>query len=380
MRVLVTGGRAPATLELVRLLAHAGHDVHVAESAPVDLCRWSRSVAGHHRVPAPNGVAGAFVDALGALIERLGIELLIPTCEEVFWVARGHAALSARCRVLGSDLDALRPLHSKKSFPERCAAWGLPSPTTVRVTDRAGLHEAAAALGDVVCKPEFGRFATHTLLHPTAGDLDRVDVSPERPWVIQSFVPGPGRCSWSVARDGALVAHAAYGVEWTAGIGSALTFEPLRHDGIRAFVAEVARRTAFTGQLAFDFVEGPDGVVPIECNPRLTSGIHLFADTPEIVDALVGPPTGCVEPRGGDRAMLTLPMLLYGLPTALRTGRLRRWWQVMRTHRDVVWSWSDPAPALTQGLPALHLVGLGLRHRVGVLAASTLDIEWNGQP
>ena len=52
-RVLLTGGRAPATLDLARHLHHAGCEVFVAESVRYPICRGSNSIKELIMVPSP---------------------------------------------------------------------------------------------------------------------------------------------------------------------------------------------------------------------------------------------------------------------------------------------------------------------------------------
>ena len=89
-RVLITGGRAPVALDLARHFAAAGAEVFVADSAPCFLARASKAVRRGFRVPPPRQAPQAFAKAIGSIVRREKIELIVPTCEEVFFVAR-HA-------------------------------------------------------------------------------------------------------------------------------------------------------------------------------------------------------------------------------------------------------------------------------------------------
>jgi len=129
-RVALTGGRAPATLELARLLARAGHTVVVAESVRWPLTRGARAVARSVRVPPPRHDPAGFAEALADLMVRERIDLLVPTCEEVFYVARARDRLAQLGQVLAAPLAQLHPLHSKWQFAQRAAAHGLAVPET----------------------------------------------------------------------------------------------------------------------------------------------------------------------------------------------------------------------------------------------------------
>lgn len=115
-RILLTGGRAPATLDLARQLAVAGHQVYMAESCPAHLCVHSREIVRNYSVPKPNEDSDGYINALIEIIMLEKIDWLIPTCEEIFFVARGLDRLSQHCLVFTDSLDKLRCLHSKWEF------------------------------------------------------------------------------------------------------------------------------------------------------------------------------------------------------------------------------------------------------------------------
>ena len=379
-RILLTGGRAPATLELCRLFRRAGHEVFVAESLRGQLSFPSRAVTRTHHIPPPNDGLREFSAALQRIARREGIDLLVPTCEEVFHVSRCRDALAEVCGVFTAPIATLRRLHSKWEFQQVVAALGWPTPATRLVTTRDALVTEATSGRDVVLKPVFSRFATSTILRPRrAADVASAVISPERPWVSQDYVEGRHLCTWSVAHDGHLTAHAAYGVEFKAGQGATIVFERLDHPAACAWVRDFVAAERFTGQIAFDFIDG-DALYAIECNPRATSGIHLFGDDPHLARAFLEPAAPTLEPAEDARpAMLAIAMLLYALPAVRSLGGLRRFLEVFGRSREVVFDASDPLPF------ALQLVGIGelgavaLRRGVGLLEASTLDIEWNGQ-
>ncbi len=377
-RVLLTGGRAPVTLELARLLARDGATVHVAESLPLPLTRLSRHVR-HHRVPPPRQDPDGFLGALEALVARHGIELLLPTCEETFYVAR-----SPRLPAPLPPPDLLRQVHHKGSFPALARRLGIPAPETRTVTDRADLHEAVLALAPAVVKPAFSRFATHVLRDPDPASLAPLVPTPARPWVVQRALPGPERCTASVAWRGRLVAHADYRPHFTvnrAAVAFTHTADPLLEERVSRFVAG----TGWTGLVAFDWREGPDGPAAIECNPRATSGLHLLAGVPGFPALLrqlhgAGPPPGqaLLRPAPGTAAQVALAMVMYGTAARPPEGR-RPWLRTLSRSRDVLWAADDPLPFVLGLLPWAHLAWAAARHRTSMLEASTLDIRWDGE-
>jgi hypothetical protein len=227
---------------------------------------------------------------------------------------------------------------------------------------------------DVVLKPEYTRFATEVRVRPA--DLD-VPVGPERPWVVQRHVEGRHLCTWSVAQRGRLTAHTCYAVDWNAA-RAAIRFEAEDHAGARDFAATVAARTGLTGQIALDLCETADALVAFECNPRLTSGVHLLRDHPGLAAALLDPDAPLAEPTAARPTQLGAAMVVYGLPAARRERRLRAWLAALLSARDAVTWWRDPLPALAQLAAIAELAWIARRSGRTLTHASTLDIEWNG--
>jgi len=59
--ILLTGGRAPAALELARVFHRAGHTVFMAESLRGHLSQPSNAIKANFVVPAPRQNGDAFI-------------------------------------------------------------------------------------------------------------------------------------------------------------------------------------------------------------------------------------------------------------------------------------------------------------------------------
>jgi predicted ATP-grasp superfamily ATP-dependent carboligase len=195
-------------------------------------------------------------------------------------------------------------------------------------------------------------------------------------------------CTYSVAYEGKIVAHTTYDSRYRTGsVGASVFFEHVEHEGVYEWVRKFVQATGFSGQIGFDFIETEDGqLYAIECNPRATSGIHLFHPGNGLVRALIAPyedepgkETKVVTPKQGSKAMLMLPMLGSGLQQLWGKGTLGAWITAWRGTRDVVCQRHDVKPWFEQFAVVLSAWRLARKHKLSLTEALTHDIEWNGE-
>ena len=373
-RILLTGGRAPATLELARAFHRAGHTVFMAESLRGHLSGPSAALAKNFLVPPPRQQTRAFLDALEKIVHENKIDLVIPTCEEVFYVAMGRDRFPA----FVEPLEKLRPLHNKWDFIRTANALALPVPETMLIESRVRLTSAFERWPRFVLKPVYSRFAARTLICPTYQQALSALTFDSR-WVAQEFIAGTQVCTYSVCQHGRITAHTAYRSDFTAGQGATILFRHVNHAATFDWVTKFVAATAFTGQIAFDFIEAADGrVVALECNPRATSGIHLLAREPRFVDSFFDASASCVTPSSSSSSMLLSGMLVYGLPAALKKRQLGKWLSAFLSSRDTIFDPRDLSPFFLQARSIFYYLRLAREKGISPLEASTFDIEWNG--
>lgn len=378
MHVLILGARAPACLEWARSFDEAGWTVSVGDSLSHPFSRFSRSAQHFVRLPEPRQNPAAWVEALATAISTLGIDLLLPTCEEVFYLAHGLERLTPLCRVLTSDFALLHRLHHKGHFAAMVNNWELTTPETHVITDHHHLLALADEATQWVFKPAYSRFASQTLIRPSAQQLNKVQPSDVAPWVAQRFIEGRELCSFSVLLDGELHAHSCYHPCYRVGRGSGIYFQPSAPESVRQFLEQFGRDTGYTGQVGFDFIEDRDGRFHVlECNPRATSGVHLFDNQRRLlVSSLNNSPERVLEPTPEPR-MVALAMLLLAAPQRALSAPF---WRDYVAARDVIVQKGDFWPLVAQVLSLGEIITRAASLRCGLLAASTADIEWNGQP
>jgi hypothetical protein len=369
-----------AALDIARSLRAAGYEPHLADCSPAWVARLSRTAGPVHRYASPVARPAAFARDIRGLIERLDPVRIIPTCEEVFHLADLAEADGLSSRLFAPSPDRLATLHAKDRFAALCVRLGLPVPDTVAFTDRKALQGFSGSAADHVFKPVWSRFGTRTLIAPTPADLAALALSPAVPWVVQRRITGEEVSFYAVCHEGRITAFCAYGSDWRLSGGASYAFRPLPTQITARLrpMAEVLAAFAGTGQIACDAIIDTDGQPwLIECNPRATSGVHLFDRSAAFGRALMG--HGEADPAAGTRH-LSPALWIHGLPTALRDGRLAAWRAQGRDGSDAVAAPGDRGPALGALLDAaVFALRAGLTGR-SLTAAMTADIEWNGQP
>lgn len=345
MNILLTGTRAPATLDLARRLWREGHRVIGADSLTYPLGSFSKAFAIHHRIPSARFDRAGFGAALLRIIEEEKVDLLWPTCEEIFAIASRHAEFAQHTRVMCDPIEVLEPLHHKLKFAHFV---GTAAPESWAANE-------APTGNELVWKPFYSRFAVRT----------RIGKPPRNRsgWMAQKFIEGEEFSSWALCQGGEVRTLTFYECPARAGRGAGCAFDPIWDESAAEFVTGTARRLSFTGSLAFDFIRDRSGRFHvIECNPRLTSGIHVLDKSVSI--------TGLLEKA------TTLPPEMA--PAQLRLPTLLSRPLVAWTSPDVIGAPDDPGPRAGQVRSFLEFAGIALKQRISLTAATTFDLEYNG--
>ncbi|BFZ65397.1 hypothetical protein YB2330_006563 [Saitoella coloradoensis] len=360
LHILLSNGRFPVTLDLARQLHRLGHTVFVADPMEYHVCKFSRCVRKSFYVPAPHYDAAGYISGIRNAISSASIDLLIPMHEEIFFLTQ-HPDLQKIC--FAPSYASIVSMHNKWEFSRVMNSLGVDTPETKRVTSmedvRSALSEGNAGRRDWALKPVFGR-ASSKVYHLVPGKPlpDDCDVAPDNAYILQEWTPGRQLCSYAVARRGRVMTSTVYPVLDTIDGASSVYFKAIEHPPIMAIIDKIVKETAWTGQIAFDFVEGEDGTVRvIECNPRSTSGIHLYKGTPYLSSAFTLAPAVAAAPSSSSSSPTHPPpsarrqvmpgMLMWSHSSASLHDWLTHLAKLMGT-RDVTFSKRDVLPALMQ--------------------------------
>ncbi len=379
MNILITSSRAPVALELIRVFGRAGHTVYATDTIPWTLGSHSRYLAKHYVTPPPRYDLPGFARALLEIVEQGRVDWLIPTSEEVFFVGKHYGELAARTRVFTAPLAVLAALHHKYAFQRHCAALGLRTPRTALVCDTAELRARLPDFPAYLLKPAFSRFAVHiaTNCGPRAHRLPLNAIRPtaDQPWLLQEYIHGENVCTYSTLHAGHVTAHCAYTTPYKVNHGSGVRFVSIDGSETLPIVRRLGAAIGYTGQMSLDFIRGEDGLYLLECNPRATSAVHLI-EPGRLIGGLTDASQATWVEGVGRCRQLTLVLLASALPHPPRWPGLLR---DLTRAGDVIFDRADPLPALFQIRMALFFAQVSRRKRIGLTAATTDDIEWNGE-
>ena len=381
---LVTGGRSPVALHVSRMLVEDGHTVYMAESDPYHLSKTSKVVTKNFVVPKPNENHNAYIQALIDICRKHSINVIIPTCEELFHLAKGKEAFEQHhISVFCDDLEKLRLLHNKFTFNRYLKKQGYIQPETMEFTSLDSLKSFLTRSTEkkFVLKAVYSRFASGVYFINPHQELPTIHISEDNPWILQEYVKGNQYCSYSIAIEGKLVAHTCYPTIYTAGLGANVFFKHVNEPKVEQFVERLVRELNFTGQIAFDFIKDVhEDFYPIECNPRATSGLHLFDGNKTFCSVFSEKESGeRLYPTGEQAFKLGLPMLLYGVSEGFLFSNPRSFLNDFIHSKDTIYSSKDRMPYLYQGVIFSVMMARKLKSRKSLTELTTTDIEWSGK-
>jgi predicted ATP-grasp superfamily ATP-dependent carboligase len=143
LSVLVTDGQERAALAVVRSLGRAGHQVSVCSPSGRSLAGASRYCAADIQVPDSLEAPGAFVAAVGRVLQARRIDMLIPISEAALLaLLPERAKLPGVCLPFASS-EQFRRISDKEAVLQMAGSLGIATPsqrTLAHPDDRARLR------------------------------------------------------------------------------------------------------------------------------------------------------------------------------------------------------------------------------------------------
>jgi len=371
MLILLSDGAGLTSRQVATVLARAGHRVEALSPRGLCLARMTRHVRRVHDVPPVGRDPHRWLDAALGVAARREADLLLPVQEQVAVMALGRDRIEAAGLATAVPaFEALAQVQDKVSAYRTLARLGVPQPAAVIAASAAELAEAAevgAADADaetgaagrrtrlglpVFVKTPIGTASAGVRRVSSREELGRLAEDYERLGVfaggggaggggaggggaggggaggggvlVQQPVAGPLVMVQAVFADGELVAfHACERVrEGTSGGASHKRGRSLPR--AREQMARLGAALTWHGALSADVIDGPEGPVFIDINPRLVEPANALAAGVDLTGALVQVAlTGTSRPQpDGTPGSRTHQLLLAVLGSAQR-GRRR---------------------------------------------------------
>lgn len=286
-----------------------------------------------------------------------------------------------RSKLLAPPFPSLIMLHNKHAFCQLLEMLDLDCPTNKLIEtkqdiqnildgkDKNFIDPKTGKVKAIALKPVFGR-ASSNVYHldvnssdPKKNSVpDDIALDADNRYIAQEWITGSRFCTYAIIRKGEIKAFGVYPVQDTIDGSSCVYFEAIEHPRIRAYVEKLAKglaevqdpEPALGFQVAMDFIEQPEEggrLVSIECNPRATSGIHLFSGTTALarVFADLNSEFPRVEASQGFRRQLAPGMLMWknssgGSKFTDYKNHMKR----LVTSKDVMFSRHDVWPSVMQ--------------------------------
>lgn len=379
-KILLTSARSPITLDLARQFTASGHEVYVADTTKFNPSRFSKAVKKAYSIPSPRFYPDAFVDSLVEIIKEQNITLLIPIYEEVLLLAKERYRFPKSCRVFAESFNLLRQLHNKWFFHQKLLELGIESPNTILIETQEDLNKLEFAK-QYALKASYSRGSLSLKKAVGGKPMPKLNIEEHNPWIAQEWLEGKKYCSYTICNKGVIQSHAAYPVQFAIDGNSCITFEAIEHQPIFRWVENLVGKIEFSGQIAFDFIEKPDKTLfALECNPRATSGVHLFKPSDRLDLAFFGETNQAISPQKGNSKQLFPGMLLYGWKkSSFPNNNFRKFLKALASIEDVVFKWKDPMPFLAFPFILASIWADSKKHKISIPAAFTFDFEWNGE-
>lgn len=375
--VLLTLGRLPKALDIAESLSKAGCRVLIAEPSGWHLSRVSKYVDKCFKTPSPNDDQQAYLDFLLQLVETENVSKIIPVSEEALHASLLIERLPATTEFFSVDHAKLRELHDKFRFNRLALSIGLDVPETHLLGSKDGRD--LSLRGPFILKPSCTCSGQGFSAHEKSEPLPDPQNLPQT--LVQEKISGALKSTFSICHEGRVIGTVVYRAAILSG-SVAVAFERLDDEtAIETWIESFVSETSHSGFIAFDMMEDEDGTPKaIECNPRVTSGIH-FLEREDIARAILSPKETTklrVRPK---RFMYQFwPSLtetqsaVFGKESALEKAK------VMLKAQEVNFAWSDPLPLWLMPFTSWSIMKRAFLKGESFGEAATHDIAWFEDP
>lgn len=356
--ILISGGKMTKALQLARSFHAAGHRVVLLETHKYWLTghQYSQAVDKFYTVSAPQENPERYTQALVDIIKQENIDVYIPVTSPVgsYYDSLAKPELSLYCEVFHFDADITQMLDDKYELAQTARSLGLSVPKSFKITSAEQVlnfdfsgetrkYILKSIPYDSVRRLDLTKLPCATP-EETAAFVRSLPISPEKPWIMQEFIPGKEFCTHSTVRNGELRLHCC--CESSA---FQVNYENVENSQILEWVKHFVKELKLTGQISFDFIQAEDGqVYAIECNPRTHSAITTFYDHPKVAEAYLSQEatTETLQPLPTSKPTYWTYHEVWRLTGIRSFKQLKTWIVNIWRGTDAIYKFDDPLPFL----------------------------------
>lgn len=372
MNILITGARAPISIEWAHRLKFSRPSIKIimADSMRLPLGRFTNTIDRYYYLRPPTKSFKLFVEDLLSVVNQEEISLIIPTCEEVFYLSRVKSLLPATVDLFADEFDKLSLLHNKFLFIENLVdVAGICKPKTYYINSQDEfLHwKTKHDINNHILKPVFSRFGSEVVF-----DISKIRTLVRYPVIAQQKILGRELCSYSLSVSGKIVAHSCYHPKYKAGVGAGVYFQPEYNQVITDFAKSTVKNFNLTGQIAFDFIQDDRGYIyPVECNPRGTSGLHLLPKSLDMLQ-LIKEPKKLKYVHNSQPYQVKFGMWLYFF------YHIKNFKQFTKDYRNALDIYGEKKLHYLQFISFMEIIIRSFTTGFNLKKAATQNIEWDG--
>jgi predicted ATP-grasp superfamily ATP-dependent carboligase len=286
LRVLLSEGSGLTSRQVATRLGALGHHVEILSSTPLCLTRFTRHVRALHRVPRFADDPLAWFEAANRIAKTHGIDVLLPTQEQVAVLSALRSRLEVATVV--PNFAALRRVQDKVEAWRTLHAIAVPQPDSVLVSGKDDL--ARVARFPVFVKRPISTASAGVRRAATADELVTAATAlglGAGELLVQTQASGPLAMVQALADRGRLIAHHANlrVVEGTG--GGAAVKESVLLPTLVGHLEHLIKSLDWHGPISMDVIVTDAGPLVIDVNPRLVEPINACLAGVDLVAAML---------------------------------------------------------------------------------------------
>ncbi len=278
LSVLILDGNCQLSVMVLRSLAGIPNlKVHVLASYPETEVRFCRHRASFRLHAEPANDAD-YLKAIAETAQEVKADVLLPVSAVGIGFAAKHASDLKKIARLTTvpDLETFDTADDKWELARLMQQEGIPAPHTVLCTRDAAFMRALDSMDfPVLIKPTRSSHGTRIQSFRDRASLTRFltdNHDDERPYIVQSRIPGYDIDCSVLCKDGRILAHTIQKalIENPVPFRTPLALEFVQHEAVLSVVRRLMRALNFNGVAHVDLRvdTSDDSVKVIEINPR----------------------------------------------------------------------------------------------------------------